>query len=59
MLGVRIWGYLGGPWGWFFRICSKKSFKTRPKSPNGGKTSIYSLPQQGVICDCTIYLFHF
>ena len=32
----------------FFRICSKESFKTRPNSPYGGKTSIYSLLQQGV-----------
>ena len=41
----------GGTWEdprFFFRICSKKSFKTRPNSPYGGETSSYSLLQQGV-----------
>ena len=43
---------IGGTWedpgGVFFRICSRKSFKTRPNSPFGSETSIYSLIQQGV-----------
>ena len=39
---------MGVPWWLFFQICSIKSFKTRPKSPYGGETSIYSLLQQGV-----------
>ena len=34
---------------WVFRICIKKSFKTRPNSPYGEETSSYSLLQQGVI----------
>ena len=32
----------------FFQICNKKSFKTRPNSLYRGETSIYSLIQQGV-----------
>ena len=35
-----------------FQICSNKSFKTRPNSPYGGKTSVYFLLQQGVYADC-------
>ena len=47
--GVHIWGYLEGPWEWFFQIRSKKSFKTRPNGPYGGETSSYSLLQPGVL----------
>ena len=42
-------GYLGEPWGWFFRIRGRKSFKTRPNTPYGGETSCYSLFQRGVV----------
>ena len=37
-----------GPWGVFFQIRSKKSFKTRPSSSYGEETSIYLLLQQEV-----------
>ena len=46
--GVRIWGYLEGPWWWFYQIRGKKSFTTRPNTPYGGETSRYSLLQGGV-----------
>ena len=45
---------MGGPWGWFFRIFSEKSFKIRPNSPYGWETSSYSLLQQGVINHATL-----
>ena len=49
LVGSTFGGTWEDPWGWFFQIRSKKSFKTRPKSPYGGETSIYLLLEQEVM----------
>ena len=52
---VLVGSEFGGTWedpeGGFYQIRCSKSFKTRPNTPYGGETSIYSLLQQGV-CIC-------
>ena len=54
-MGSAFGGTWEDPGGVFFLICSKKSFKTRPNSPYGGKTSTYLLLQQRVIVSMFVY----
>ena len=56
-MGSEFWGTWKDPEGCFFKFTIKKSFKTRPNSPYGVKTSIYLLLQASACRECQMDVY--